>query len=74
MVILLFDPHKLDINDEFKKVIMSNQMLLECMVSWRVLKAPYFFSTYIQMAYVFNKGLFTSAWVVNENAICIAWN
>ncbi len=35
MVILLFDPHKLDISDEFKRIIMFNQMLLECMVSWR---------------------------------------
>ncbi len=76
MVILLFDPHKLDISDEFKRIIMSNQMLLECMVSWKALKAFYFFSTYIQMVCVVNKGLLTGALVVNENAICIciAWN
>jgi hypothetical protein len=49
-------------------------MLLECMVSWRVLKALYFFFTYIQMAYVFNKGLIVVALVANEIAICIAWS
>jgi hypothetical protein len=76
MVIMLFDPHKLDISDEFKRIIMSNQMLLECMVSWKALKVFYFFSTYIQMVCVVNKGLLTGALVANENAtcICIAWS
>jgi hypothetical protein len=71
MVIMLFDPHKLDIGDEFKRIIMSNQMLLECMVSWKALKALYCFSTYIQMVCVINKGFITGALVANENAICI---
>jgi hypothetical protein len=44
------------------------------MVSWRVLKALCFFSTYIKMACVLNKELFTVALVANENAICIAWS
>lgn len=39
-----------------------------------VLKALYFFSTYIQMVHVFNKRLFINALVANENGICMAWN